>query len=82
MSSLDRRIARLEQALDVSDIKDIALMTREERDKLLIEILTPYMGEERACAHVHRLRTDPVYAEEDRRIIREVAEEAGIIPWR
>jgi hypothetical protein len=66
----------------VSDIKDIALMTPEERDKLLIEILTPYMGEERACAHVHRLSTDPAYAEEDRRILREIGEQAGIIPWR
>jgi hypothetical protein len=82
MSNLDRRVTRLEQLLDASDIKDIALMTREERDQRMIEILTPYMGEEGARAHVHRRRTDPAYAEEQRRIVREVAEQAGILPGR
>jgi hypothetical protein len=48
----------------------------------MFEILTPYMGEEGARAHVQRRRTDPAYAEEQRRIVREVAEQAGILPGR
>jgi hypothetical protein len=82
MSNLDRRIARLEQALEATDIEDIALMTREEREKLMIEIFTPYIGEERARAHVHRLRTDPAYFEEHLKAVREVGERANIISWR
>lgn len=82
MSNFDRRIARLEQVLEARDIADIARMTREERDQLKVEILTPYMGAKEAREHVHRLRTDSAYAEEEHRIRIEVAEEAGIIPWR
>ena len=74
MSNLDRRIARLEQAFEATDIEDIALMTREERAKLMIEIFTPYIGEERARAHVHRLRTDPTYFRENLQMVREQAE--------
>jgi hypothetical protein len=40
------------------------------------------MGAKEAREHVHRLRTDLAYAEEEHRILREVAEAAGIIPWR
>jgi hypothetical protein len=82
MSNLDRRIGRLEQALREIEIKDVALMTREEREQLMVEILSPYMGEETARAHVHRLRTDSAYAEEELRITKEVSEQAGIILWR
>jgi hypothetical protein len=82
MSNFDRRIARLEQALEATDIEDIARMTSEERGQLMIEILAPYVGEERARAHVHRLRTDPAYFQEELRIINEVAERAGIILGR
>ena len=82
MSNLDRRIARLEQALETTDINDVARMTREERKQLMIEFLTPYIGGERARAHVHRLRTDPAYFQEHFEIVREVGERAGIIPWR
>ena len=82
MSNLDRRIARLEQALEATNIEDIALMTREEREKLMIKIFTPYIGEEGARAHVHRLRTDPAYFEEHLKTVREVGERAGIISWR
>jgi hypothetical protein len=82
MSNLDRRIARLEQALEATDIEDIALMTREERKKLMIEIFTPYIGEERARAHVHRLRTDPAYFRENLQMVREVGERGNIISWR
>jgi hypothetical protein len=57
-------------------------MTREEREKLMIEIFTPYIGEERARAHVHRLRTDPAYFEEHLKAVREVGERANIISWR
>jgi hypothetical protein len=57
-------------------------MTREEREQLMIEIFSPYMGEERARAYVLRMRTDPAYAEEQRRILNEVMEQAGIMPWR
>jgi hypothetical protein len=46
MSNLDRRIGRLEQSLREIETKDIALMTREEREQLMIEILAPYIGEE------------------------------------
>jgi hypothetical protein len=46
------------------------------------EILAPYMGEERARAHVLRLRMDSAYFQEELRILKEVSEEAGIIPWR
>ena len=82
MTNLDRRIDRLEAALKESEIRDISLMTREEREQLMIEIFSPYMGEERACAYVLRMRTDPAYAEEQRRILNEVMEQAGIMPWR
>jgi hypothetical protein len=57
MSNLDRRIGRLKQSLREIETKDIALMTREEREQLMIEILAPYMGEEGARAHLHRLMT-------------------------
>ena len=80
MSNFDRRIARLEQALEVTDIEDIARMTPKERGQLMIEILAPYFGEERARAHVHRLQTDPAYLQEELRILREVTERAGIFP--
>ena len=82
MSNLDRRIARLELALEATDIKDVARMTREEREKLMVEIFTPYIGEERARAYVHRLRTDPAYFRENLQMVREVGERAGTIPWR
>ena len=82
MSNLDRRIARLEQTVEATDIKDVARMTREEREKLMVEIFTPYIGEERARAHVHRLRTDPAYFRENLQMVREVGERAGTIPWR
>ena len=82
MTNLDRRIDRLEAALKESEIRDISLMTREEREQLMIEIFSPYMGEERARAYVLRMRTDPAYAEEQRRILNEVMEQAGIMPWR
>jgi hypothetical protein len=82
MSKFDRRIDRLEQALEATDIEDIALMTREEREKLIIEIFTPYIGEERARAHIHRLRTDPAYFRENLQMVREVGERANIISWR
>ena len=82
MSNLDRRIARLEQASELQEIKDIDRMTRQERDQCMIEILTPYVGEEKACEHVHRLRTDPAYAQDHARRLRELAEQAGIIPRR
>ena len=82
MTNLDRRIGRLEAALKESEIRDISLMTREEREQLMIEIFSPYMGEERARAYVLRMRTDPAYAEEQRRILNEVMEQAGIMPWR
>ena len=82
MSILDRRIARLELALEATDIKDVARMTREEREKLMVEIFTPYIGEERARAHVHRLRTDPAYFRENLQMVREVGERAGTISWR
>jgi hypothetical protein len=40
MSNLDRRIARLEQALGGTDIRDVvARMTREERRQRMIESL-------------------------------------------
>jgi hypothetical protein len=61
MSNFDRRIARLEQALEATDIEDIARMTSEERGQLMIEILAPYVGEERARAHVHRVRTPHIF---------------------
>ena len=80
MSILDRRIARLELALEATDIKDVARMTREEREKLMVEIFTPYIGEERARAHVHRLRTDPAYFREVDRVLREVCGAAGHHP--
>ena len=79
MSNFDRRIARLEQALEATDIEDIARMTSEERGQLMVELLAPYFGDERARAHVYRLQTDPAYIQEELRIINEVAEEAGII---
>jgi hypothetical protein len=79
MSNFDRRIARLEQALEATDIEDIARMTSEQRGQLMIEILAPYIGEARARAHVHRLRTDPAYLQEELWIINEAAERAGII---
>jgi hypothetical protein len=79
MSNLDRRIARLEQALGACEIQDIARMTREEREQRMVEILTPYMGEKEAREHVHRLRTDPAYFREEGRVLREVAEQQGII---
>jgi hypothetical protein len=79
MSNFDRRIARLEQALEANDIEDIARMTREERGQLMIELLAPHIGEERARAHGHCLQTDPEYLREELRIINEVAEQAGII---
>jgi len=82
MSNLDRRIARLEQTVEATDIKDVARMTREEREKLMVEIFTPYIGEERARAHVHRLRTDPAYFRENLQMVREVGERAGTISWR
>jgi predicted nucleotidyltransferase component of viral defense system len=82
MSNFDRRIARLEQVLEARDIADIARMTREERDQLKVEILTPYMGAKEAREHVHRLRTDPAYAEEERRAFRELKDQVGIIPGR
>ena len=82
MSNLDRRIARLEQTVEATDIKDVARMTREEREKLMVEIFTPYIGEERARAHVHRLRTDPAYFRENLQMVREVGERANIISWR
>lgn len=82
MSNLDRRIARLEQAVEGTDIDDIVRMTQEERAQFMIEILTPYIGEERARAHVHRLRTDLAYFQEHVETLREVAERAGITPWR
>jgi hypothetical protein len=82
MSNFDRRIARLEQALEASDIADIARMTREEREQLMVEILTPYMGEKDAREYVHRVRTDPAYAEEQRRMFRGLENEVGIIPGR
>jgi hypothetical protein len=78
MSKFDRRIARLEHALEATDTEDIALMTPEEREKLMIEIFTPYIGEERARAHVHRLRTDPRYFRENFQMVREVGERAGL----
>ena len=80
MSKFDRRIARLEHALEATDTEDIALMTPEEREKLMIEIFTPYIGEERARAHVHRLRTDPAYFRENLQMVREVGERAGPAP--
>jgi len=79
MSNFDRRITRLEQALEATDIEDIARMTREERGQLMVELLAPYFGEERARDHVHRLRTDPEYLQEELRLLREVTKEAGII---
>jgi hypothetical protein len=82
MSNFDRRIARLEQALEASEIAEIARMTREERGQLMIEILTPYMGEKDAREHVHRVRTDPAYAEEERRMFRELEDQVGISPRR
>ena len=82
MSKFDRRIARLEQTVEATDIKDVARMTREEREKLMVEIFTPYIGEERARAYVHRLRTDPAYFRENLQMVREVGERAGTIPWR
>ena len=82
MSNFDRRIARLEQALGACEIADIARMTREEREQCMVEILTPYIGEQEAREHVHRLRTDPIYSQEDSRMLQEVAEQAGIILWR
>ena len=82
MNSFDRRIARLEQALQASDIADIARMTPEEREQLMVEILTPYMGEKDAREHVHRLRTDPAYAEKDRQMMEELENEVGIIRRR
>jgi hypothetical protein len=82
MSNLDRRIARVELAMEGAEIKDIGRMTRQEREQTMIEILTPHCGEEAARKHVHRLRIDLAYAEEVRRILSEVAEQAGIDPWR
>jgi hypothetical protein len=80
MSNFDRRIARLEQALEASDIAEIARMTWEERGQLMVEILTPYMGEKDAREHVHRLRTDPAYDEKDRRMMEELENQVGITP--
>ena len=80
MSNFDRRIARLEQVLEARDIADIARMTREEREQLMVEILTPYMGEKDAREYVLRLRTDPVFAEEQRRMLRELEDQVGISP--
>ena len=82
MNNLDRRIARLEQTLERTGIDDLVRMTREERAQRMIEILTPYIGEEGARAHVHRLRTDPAYFNEHLEAVKEVAERAGVIPWR
>jgi hypothetical protein len=83
MSNLDRRIARLEQALGGTDIRNVvARMTREERRQRMIEILAPCIGEESARAHVHRMRTDRAYADETLRMLREAGERAGIIPRR
>ena len=82
MSNLDRRIARLEQALGACEIEDIARMTREERGQRMVEILAPYTGEKEAREHVYRLRTDRSYFQEVSRMFREVAEQQGIIPSR
>jgi hypothetical protein len=60
----------------------VPIFPQKGRPGLLCEILTPYIGEERARAHVHRLRTDPAYFEEHLKAVREVGERANIISWR
>jgi hypothetical protein len=57
-------------------------MTREEREQRMIEIPTPYMRENEAREHVHRLRTDPAHSREEGKVLWEVAEHAGIILLR
>jgi hypothetical protein len=82
MSSLDRRIARLEQTMVRTEMEAIARMTREQRDQCMIEILTPYIGEKKARAHVDRLRTDPAYCEEHRMMLAKLGQREGILPWQ
>jgi hypothetical protein len=82
MSNFDRRIARLEQRLEASDIANIARMTPEEREQRMVEILAPYLGEKEAREHVHRVRSDPAYAEEQRRMMEELKNEVGFVRRR
>jgi hypothetical protein len=42
----DPRIARIEQALEATDIEDIARMTPEGREQLMTEFVAPYIGKE------------------------------------